>query len=65
MRGLKGGTANRGACLMSAQQPSGEAPEEITPIPLRYEESPPQDEYGQVMIAHGRGEIVVNIGRPN
>jgi hypothetical protein len=48
---------------VSAQQPSGGAPEEITTIPLRYEESPPQDEYGQVMIASGKGEIVVHIGR--
>ncbi|MGX1322002.1 hypothetical protein AB7M17_005455 [Bradyrhizobium sp. USDA 377] len=48
---------------VNAEQPAGAAREEITTIPLRYEESPPQDEYGQVMIAHGRGEIVVSIGR--
>ncbi|MBR0956809.1 hypothetical protein [Bradyrhizobium japonicum] len=48
---------------VNAQEPSSEAPQEITTIPLRYEESPPQDEYGQVMIAHSRGEIVVSIGR--
>ncbi|HEV2157482.1 hypothetical protein [Bradyrhizobium sp.] len=50
---------------VSADQPAGAAQEQITTIPLRYEESPPQDEYGQVMIANGRGEIVVNIGRPH
>ncbi|WP_407112754.1 hypothetical protein [Bradyrhizobium sp. LMG 9283] len=48
---------------MNAQEPSGEPQQEITTIPLRYEESPPQDEYGQVMIANGKGEIVVHIGR--
>ncbi|WP_456618751.1 MULTISPECIES: hypothetical protein [unclassified Bradyrhizobium] len=48
---------------VSAQQPSGEAPEQITTIPLRYEESPPQDEYAQVMIATCKGEIVVHVGR--
>ncbi|PJG55396.1 hypothetical protein CVM73_10055 [Bradyrhizobium forestalis] len=48
---------------VNAQEPSGEAPQEITTIPLRFEESPPQDEYGQVMIANGKGEIVVHIGR--
>ncbi|MBR0951384.1 hypothetical protein [Bradyrhizobium canariense] len=48
---------------VNAEQPAGAAQEEITTIPLRYEESPPQDEYGQVMIATGRGEIVVHIGR--
>ncbi|MFK4724242.1 hypothetical protein ABIE89_005342 [Bradyrhizobium niftali] len=47
---------------VKAQEPGDEAPEEITTIPLRYEESPPQDEYGQVMIANGRGEIVVRVG---
>jgi hypothetical protein len=50
---------------VSAHQPAGAAQEEITTIPLRYEESPPQDEYGQVMIANGRGEIVVCVGRPH
>jgi hypothetical protein len=50
---------------VSAQQPDSAVQEEITTIPLRYEESPPQDEYGQVMIATCRGEIVVNIGRPH
>lgn len=49
---------------VNAQEPGGEAPEVITTIPLRYEESPPQDEYGQVMVAHGKGEIVVRIGGP-
>jgi len=48
---------------INAQQPAGTALGEMTTIPLRYEESPPQDEYGQVMIAHSRGEIVVRIGR--
>lgn len=48
-----------------AQQPGSDVPAETTIIPLRYEESPPQDEYGQVMIATCRGEIVVNIGRPH
>ena len=48
---------------VAAEQPAGAAQEEITTIPLRYEESPPQDEYGQVMIATCRGEIVVSIGR--
>ncbi len=48
---------------VNAQEPSGEAPQEITTIPLRYEESPPQDEYRQVMIATGKGEIVVHVGR--
>ncbi|WP_244550060.1 hypothetical protein [Bradyrhizobium sp. cf659] len=47
---------------VKAQEPGDEAPDEITTIPLRYEESPPQDEYGQVMIANGKGEIVVRIG---
>jgi hypothetical protein len=42
-------------------QHGGEAQEAITTIPLRYEESPPQDEYGQVMITNGKGEIVVRI----
>ena len=50
---------------INAQQAAGTAQAEMTTIPLRYEESPPQDEYGQVMIANGRGEIVVNIGRPH
>jgi len=48
---------------VAAEQPAGAAQQEITTIPLRYEESPPQDEYGQVMIATCRGEIVVSIGR--
>jgi hypothetical protein len=48
---------------VNAQQPEGDATLEITTIPLRYEESPPQDEYGQVMIANGEGEIVVCVGR--
>lgn len=48
---------------VNALQPSGDTPQEITTIPLRYEESPPQDEYGQVMIANGKGEIVVHIVR--
>jgi hypothetical protein len=48
---------------VNVQRPSGDVPEEITTIPLRYEESPPQDEYGQVMIASCKGEIVVHIGR--
>jgi hypothetical protein len=49
---------------VSALQPDGAAQEEkITTIPLRYEESPPQDEYGQVMIATCKGEIVVHVGR--
>jgi hypothetical protein len=48
---------------VDAERPAGAAQEEITTIPLRYEESPPQDEYGQVMIATCRGEIVVSIGR--
>lgn len=48
---------------LNAQRPGGEAADEITTIPLRYEESPPQDEYGQVMIATCKGEIVVHIGR--
>jgi hypothetical protein len=48
---------------VAAERPAGAAQEEITTIPLRYEESPPQDEYGQVMIATCRGEIVVSIGR--
>ncbi|MET4147775.1 hypothetical protein ABIC08_001989 [Bradyrhizobium sp. RT9b] len=46
---------------MNTQQPGGEAQEAITTIPLRYEESPPQDEYGQVMIANGKAEIVVRV----
>jgi len=46
---------------VKAQEPGDEAPEEITTIPLRYEESPPQDEYGQVMIANGKAEIVVRV----
>ncbi|TYL98190.1 hypothetical protein FXB40_06880 [Bradyrhizobium rifense] len=46
---------------VSAQESGGEAREQITTIPLRYEESPPLDEYGQVMIANGKGEIVVRI----
>lgn len=50
---------------VSAQQPAGVVKEGITTIPLRYEESPPQDEYGQVMISTCKGEIVVNIGRPH
>ncbi|EJN12227.1 hypothetical protein PMI42_04358 [Bradyrhizobium sp. YR681] len=50
---------------VDAERPAGTAQEEITTIPLRYEESPPQDEYGQVMIATCKGEIVVNIGRPH
>jgi hypothetical protein len=49
---------------VNAQDLGGEAQESITTIPLRYEESPPQDEYGQVMIANGRGEIVVRIAAP-
>jgi hypothetical protein len=48
---------------VNSEQPGGVGQEEITTIPLRYEESPPQDEYGQVMIANGRGEIVVCVGR--
>jgi hypothetical protein len=50
---------------VNAQQPGGDAAEQITTIPLRYEESPLQDEYGQVMIANGEGEIVVYVGRPH
>ena len=46
---------------VNAEEPDGEVREETTTIPLRYEESPPQDDYGQVMIANGRGEIVVHI----
>jgi hypothetical protein len=49
---------------VNTEHPGGVGQEEITTIPLRYEESPPQDEYGQVMIANGRGEIVVCVGRP-
>lgn len=37
--------------------------EEVTTIPLCYEGSPPQDDYGHVMIATCKGEIVVHIGR--
>jgi len=48
---------------VNVQQPEGDSTLEITTIPLRYEESPPQDEYGQVMIANGGGEIVVCVGR--
>jgi len=48
---------------VNVQQPEGDSTLEITTIPLRYEESPPQDEYGQVMIANGAGEIVVCVGR--
>jgi len=46
---------------VKTQQPGGDAQEAITTIPLRYEESPPQDEYGQVMIANGKAEIVVRV----
>ena len=46
---------------VNTQQPGGEAQEASTTIPLRYEESPPQDEYGQVMIANGKAEIVVRV----
>ncbi|MBR0713287.1 hypothetical protein [Bradyrhizobium liaoningense] len=49
---------------VNAQELGGGAQEEITTISLRYEESPPQDDYGQVMIATGKGEIVVRIGGP-
>ena len=37
--------------------------EAVTTIPLRYEESPPRAEYGQVMIATCKGEIVFHVGR--
>jgi hypothetical protein len=46
---------------VSAQEIGGDAQDEITTIPLRYEESPLLDEYGRVMIANGRREIVVRI----
>jgi hypothetical protein len=46
---------------VNTQPQGGEAQEAITTIPLRYEESPPQDDYGQVMIANGKGEIVVRV----
>ncbi len=46
---------------VNAEQPDGAVETETTTIPLRYEESPPQDDYGQVMIVNGNGEIVVHV----
>lgn len=49
--------------VASLQKPSGDVPQVVSEVPLRYEEKPPKHDYTQATIRFEKTEFTIKVGR--